>query len=84
MIRQNVKDWAEKAGIETAYAFWKKTELNEQTAYKLWKDSEYIPRYKVMWRLYEVFGWQPGQYLYAQPEPREEKTPAQQGKKKTI
>ena len=78
MIRQNVKDWAEKLGIDTAYAFWKLTELNEQTAYRLWKDAEYIPRHKVMWRLYEVFGWQPGQYLYAQPEGKQQPEDKQQ------
>lgn len=73
MIKQNVRDWAEKAGMDTAYAFWKKTQLNEQTAYRLWNEANYIPRDKVMWRLYEIFGWQPGQYIYAQPESQDEK-----------
>lgn len=73
MIRQNIKDWAEKAGCETPYQFWKKTELNERTAYRLWNNPEYIPRDAVMGRLYEVFGWQPGQYLYALPSQQDSK-----------
>jgi hypothetical protein len=67
MIRQNVQEWARREGLETAYQFWKKTELNRDTAYKLWNEEDYIPREKVMLRLYEVFKWQPGQYLYAVP-----------------
>lgn len=68
MIRQNIQEWARREGLTTAYQFWKRTELNRDTAYKLWNEEDYIPREHVMKRLYEVFGWQPGAYLYAIPD----------------
>lgn len=68
MIRQNIQQLAKREGLITTYQFWKRTELNRDTAYKLWNESDYIPREHVMQRLYEVFGWQPGAYLYAVPD----------------
>ena len=68
MIKQNIKDWAERLGYDTAYKFWKASGLNEQTAYRLWDDSDHIPRKSVMVKLYQKFALQPNQYLYAIPD----------------
>lgn len=64
MIRQRIKSLVDNRGI-TRYRFWKDLGVSQNTAYRLYDDPTYIPREDVMAKLYEVYGWQPGDYLYA-------------------
>jgi hypothetical protein len=47
----------------TRYQFWKDTGLSQNTAYRLYDDPLYIPGGNVINKIYEAYGWQPGQYL---------------------
>lgn len=68
VVKQNLKTRLEAIGCTSSYQLQKATGLNERTALKLWRDETYIPRDKVMAKLFDAYGLQPGQYLYAVPD----------------
>ena len=49
---------------KTRYQFWKDTGLAQNTAYRLYGDPCYIPGSTVMDKIFDAYGWQPGDYLY--------------------
>ena len=68
VTKQNLKQRLEALGCTSSYQLQKATGLNERTALRLWGDSSYIPRDKVMAKLFDAYGLQPGQYLYIVPD----------------
>ncbi len=65
LIKNKLIQLLEEKGI-TRYQFWKDTGLSQNTAYKLCDDPEAIPSGQVMIRIYQVYGWEPGDYLYGE------------------
>ncbi len=52
----------------TPYAFWKAIEVGQATAYRLCGDPDSVPGKRIMDKIYEVFGWLPGDYLVSDDE----------------
>ena len=52
----------------TPYAFWKAMNIGQNTAYRLCNDPDSIPVKRIMDRIYEVYGWLPGDYLVSDRE----------------
>ena len=52
----------------TPYAFWKAIDIGQNTAYRLCNDPDSIPGKRIMDRIYEVYGWLPGDYLVSDTE----------------
>lgn len=52
----------------TTYAFWKAIEVGQTTAYRLCGDPDSVPGKRIMDKIYEVFGWLPGDYLVSDDE----------------
>ena len=52
----------------TPYAFWKAMNIGQNTAYRLCNDPDSIPIKRIMDRIYEVYGWLPGDYLVSDSE----------------
>ncbi len=50
----------------TRYEFWKKTGLAQNTAYRLYDDPLYVPGAQVMTKIFEAYGWQPGDYIFCE------------------
>ncbi|MEN9519852.1 MAG: hypothetical protein RLZZ381_2440 [Cyanobacteriota bacterium] len=67
MIKNAIKSLMDTQGI-SRYRLWKDTNLNRETAYRLYDDPDYIPSKMVMERLWEVYRWQPAQYIVCVPE----------------
>ncbi|MEM9543127.1 MAG: helix-turn-helix transcriptional regulator [Cyanobacteria bacterium P01_E01_bin.42] len=73
--RNTIKELLEEKG-DTPYRFWKKTGLSQNTAYRLHDDPSYIPGGDVMAKIFEAYGWQPGDYLFcSKPSGDETKQP---------
>ena len=52
----------------TPYAFWKAMGIGQNTAYRLCNDPDSIPVKRIMDKIYEVYGWLPGDYLVSDSE----------------
>jgi len=62
-LYQRIKPLVDQRGI-TPYRFWKDLGVAQNTAYSLYNDPTYIPREEVMSLLFQIYSWQPGDYLY--------------------
>jgi len=60
--KNKIKELLDHRNI-TRYQFWQKTGLAQNTAYRLYDDPSYIPGKSVIEKIYEAYGWQPGDYL---------------------
>ncbi len=60
--RNKIKQLLDERKI-TRYEFWQKTRLSQNTAYRLYDDPLYIPGRSVIEKIYQAYGWQPGDYL---------------------
>ena len=67
MIKNNIKSLMDTQSL-SRYRLWKDTKLNRETAYRLYDDPDYIPSKMVMEKLWEVYKWQPAQYIVCVPE----------------
>lgn len=66
MIQNNLKHWLDQKGI-TPYRLHKEAKIHKTTALKLYRDPFYIPRPEVMDKIAEVYGIQPGWYIFYVP-----------------
>ena len=66
-IRNRLMELVEKRQM-TRYEFWQRTGLSQNTAYKLCDNADTVPSKQAMDKIYEAFGWEPGDYLYAVKE----------------
>ena len=60
--RNRIKTLIDGLGI-TRYEFWQNTRLSQNTAYRLYDDPSYIPGSSVIEKIFNAYGWQPGDYL---------------------
>ncbi len=52
----------------TPYAFWTALKVGQNTAYRLCKDPDKIPSKKIMDKIFDTFGWLPGDYLVSEED----------------
>ena len=50
----------------TPYAFWKAIDVGQNTAYRLCGDPDSVPSKRIMDKIFDVFGWLPGDYLVSE------------------
>ncbi|PSB05551.1 XRE family transcriptional regulator [Pleurocapsa sp. CCALA 161] len=67
MIKNDIKSLMDARGL-SRYRLWKDTGFNRETAYRLYDDPDYIPSKTIMEKLWEIYRWQPAQYIICIPE----------------
>ena len=67
-------DPASGAEQTTPYRFWQETGLGRDTAYRMYNDPTYIPSGSALNKICETYKWQPGEFLYWEPDDLVEET----------